>query len=98
MGLHVSGNPWTVITNLNYDETVFSVGSHPKLAFSVHRINRVINDVGPDLIELAAKRIHQQRNSLIIALHRYSLFQFMVQNRKRIFQTFYYVDVLDCAL
>src|SRR6185437_3274820 len=85
VGLHVRWNSRAIISNLNHNASVVAIGAHPKLALAVHRIDRVIDDVGPDLVELAAERIHQQRNSLIIALHRYSLFQFMVQNSERVF-------------
>ena len=55
VGLYLIGNSWTVVANLHYYATVVAVGSDAKLAFSVHRVNRVINNVGPDLVELAAK-------------------------------------------
>ena len=55
VGLHLTRNPWTVIADLNYDAGILAISSDSKLAFSVHGVNRVINDVGPDLIEFAAK-------------------------------------------
>ncbi len=60
VGLHVVGNSRTVIANLNHNAIVIAVGSDAKLALAVHRVNRVIDNVGPDLVELASKRIHQQ--------------------------------------
>ena len=96
--LHFLGNSGAVIADLNNNATVFAVGSDAKLAFSVHRVNGVIDKVGPDLVEFAAKRIHQQWNALVIALHRDSLFQLVIQNRERGFQALYNVHVLHRRL
>src|SRR5208282_3565749 len=70
MGLHFLRNSRTVIANFNHNATVLLVGSNANLALPMHRIDGVIDNVGPDLVELAAKRIHQQRNLLVVALHR----------------------------
>src|SRR5271163_4421846 len=96
--LHLAGNSWAIVANLNYNATVVLVGSDAQLAFCVHCVNRVVNDVGPDLVELAAKRIHQQRNALVIALHHHSLLQLMIQDREGGFQAPYYVYVLHGGL
>src|SRR6266478_6077463 len=53
--LNLGRNAWTVIANLHHDATVVLIGSYPKLAFSAHCIDGVIDDIGPYLIELAAK-------------------------------------------
>ena len=74
VGLHLVGNSWTVIADLNYNATVVAVDSDAKLAFPVHRVNRVVDNVGPDLVKLASKRIHKEGNPLVIALHHHSLF------------------------
>jgi len=50
VGLHLGRNAWTVIANLNYSATVVAVRSDAKLALTVHRVNRVIDNVGPHLI------------------------------------------------
>ena len=98
VGLHLVGNSRTVIANLNHSATVVAIGSDAKLALSVHRVNRVINDVGPDLVEFAAKRIHQEGIALVIALHDHSLFQLVIHDRKRGFQALYDVHVLHWRL
>ena len=85
--LHFWRNSWTVVANLNHDAIVVAVGSDAKLAFSVHRVNCVIDKVGPDLVEFAAERIHQQGNALVVALHHHSLFQLVIQDRERGLQT-----------
>jgi hypothetical protein len=52
---HFGRDPWAVIAYLYYHTSIVTVGSDPELALSVHGVNRVINDVGPHLIELAAE-------------------------------------------
>src|SRR3981189_1114999 len=53
--LNLGRNAWTVVADLHHNATVVLIGSHSKLAFSAHGVDGVINDVGPHLIELAAK-------------------------------------------
>jgi len=55
VGLDLAGNSWTVIANLNDGATIVTIGSHAKLAFSVHRVYGVIDKIGPDQAELTAK-------------------------------------------
>jgi hypothetical protein len=50
VGFHLTGYSWTVIANIDYHATVVAIGPDAKLAFSAHRINRVIDNVGPHLI------------------------------------------------
>src|SRR5260370_40025571 len=62
--LYVRRNSRTVIANLNHNAIGFTINSHPESAFAVHGVNRIVNDVGPDLVQFAAERIYQQRNRL----------------------------------
>jgi hypothetical protein len=78
VGLYLGGNPRAVISDLDHNTTILAIGSDSKLALSPHGVDRVVNNVGPDLIELAAKRIHEKRNALIIALHYHSLFELVI--------------------
>ena len=55
MRLHFVWNSRTVVGNLNHNATVLLVGSDAQLSLSVHCINRVIDKVGPYLVELAPK-------------------------------------------
>ena len=98
MGLQLVGNSRTVIANLNHSATVVAVGSNAKLAFSVHRVNRVIDNVSPDLVELAPKRIHEKWNAQVVAVYHNSLFQLVIQDRKCGFQALYDVHVLHRRL
>ena len=98
VGLYLGGNPGAIVSNLNHNATVLAISANSKLALSAHGVDGIVDDVGPDLVELAAKRIHEKRNALVVALHRHSLFQLVIQDRKRGFQALYYIDVLDRRL
>ena len=62
-GLYLRRNAGAVVGNLNYDTTVLAIGSNAKLAFAAHGVNRIVDEVGPHLIEFAAEGIHQKRNA-----------------------------------
>ena len=96
--LNLGRNPWAVIADLNHNATVVAIGSHSKLAFSLHRVDGIINEVGPDLIELAAERIHQKRNTLVVALYSDSALELVVQDSERGFQAFHDIDILHRRL
>src|SRR6202789_1330372 len=98
VGLYLFRNSWTVVANLDYYATVIAIGSDAKFALAVHRVNRVIDNVGPDLVEFASKRIYEEGNALVVTLHHDSLFQLVVQDRKRGLQALYHVYVLDRRL
>src|SRR5215467_9276083 len=65
-------NSRPVIGYLHYHAGVIAIRADTKLSLAAHGVNGIVNNVGPDLVELAAKGIHQKRNSLIVALHRNS--------------------------
>src|SRR5579864_3735716 len=70
-------NPGAIVCNLHHHASVFPIGAKSKLTLAAHRVNCVVNDVGPDLIKFAAKRIHQKRDALIVALDCYPALQFV---------------------
>src|ERR1700733_8293085 len=98
VGLYFGGDSWTVVANLDYYATVLVVSADTEFAFSVHGVNRIIDNVGPDLIKFATKRIHEEGDALVVALHDHSLFQFVIQDRKRGFQALYNVHNLHRRL
>src|SRR5580658_6749074 len=98
VGLHFFGNSRPIVADFDHGATVVAVSSDAKLAGSVHGVDRVVDNVRPDLVELAAKRIHEERNEIVLALHRYSSLQLVIQDRKRSLQAPYHIDVLDRRL
>ena len=53
--LYVGRNSRTVIGDLNHDAIVLAIGSNSKLAFATHGVDGIVDDVGPNLIQLAAE-------------------------------------------
>src|SRR4051812_21535241 len=65
-------NPGTVVRNLHHYACVFTIGAEAKLTLATHRVNRIVDNVGPDLVQFAAKGIHEEWNPLIVTLDRNS--------------------------
>jgi hypothetical protein len=55
MRLDLGRNPRPVVADLNDYTAVFAIGSKPKLALPAHRIDGIIDDVGPNLIKLTSE-------------------------------------------
>src|SRR5690242_21942377 len=68
MGLDIGRNTGTAVANLDHDTGIILIRAQPKFALAVHGVNRVINDVGPNLVQFAPKGVHQKRNRLILTL------------------------------
>jgi hypothetical protein len=81
VGPHVGRNSRAVIGNFNHDAVVVAIGSDLNLAFATHSVNRVVDEVRPYLIELAAEGIDEQGNFLVIAFDDDSVLEFVIQNR-----------------
>src|SRR5580765_8125581 len=82
--LHFRRNPWAVVGNFDDHAIILTVSPHAQLPAASHRVNGIVDNIRPDLTQLAAKGIHKQRDFLIIALNRHSLFQLMVKDRQRV--------------
>src|SRR4029077_292893 len=67
VGLDLGRNSRTVIADLNHNTTVVAISSNSKLSLSAHRVDGIIDEVGPNLIEFAPKLINQKRDSLVVA-------------------------------
>src|SRR5579883_924327 len=87
-----------IVADLDHHATILPEGADAQLAFTLHGIDRVVDDVGPDLIQLASEGVNQQRNRIIFPLYRNSVLQLMIHDRERIFQALDYVDILDRRL
>src|SRR6478609_7802915 len=98
MGLNFWWNARAVVADLHDDAVVLLVGTHPKFTGAVHGVDRIVDNVSPDLVEFTAKGIHQQRDFLVFALYCDSMFEFVVQDGKSGFKALDNVDVLDGCL
>lgn len=50
VSLNLGRDAGAIISDLNYYATIVAVGSHSKRAGTAHRVDGVIDEVGPDLI------------------------------------------------
>src|SRR5579872_104172 len=98
MRLYFGRNAVAVVSNLNYNAAVIAIGPDSKFTIAAHGINRVVDEVGPDLIEFTAERIHQQRNRLVIAMHSHAMLKLVVENRQGCFEALHDVDILHWRL
>src|SRR5205823_14986595 len=83
MRLHVGRDARPIVSDFYYHAIVFTISSDAQLTLSVHGINRFVNNVGLDLVEFAAERVHKKRNTLILALHGDAALELVVQDGQR---------------
>jgi hypothetical protein len=69
MRFHRIGNSRTIVDDLNENEVEFSGSSNNQLALTSHGINGIVNEVGPDLIQLAAMREYPGKFGVELPLH-----------------------------
>ena len=67
MGLYLRRNSWTVIADFNDNIAIFTVNAEPQFSLTAHRVDSVLDNVGPDLIQFIAYDIHNERRRLIRA-------------------------------
>jgi hypothetical protein len=68
IGLHLWGNSRPAVTDFDHNIVVLAESSHPKFAPARHGIDRVLDDIGPDLVQLGSRRVNQKRDRFIRAL------------------------------
>src|SRR5687767_12066004 len=51
-GLDFHGNSWSIVANLDDHALIFLIGSYFYFSLAVHRIDGIVDDVGPYLVEL----------------------------------------------
>src|SRR5258708_1015077 len=69
VGLDLRRNSRTVIADFNHDIAIFTENAELELPLTEHRFDRILDKIGPDLIQFIAHRIHKEGHSLISALH-----------------------------
>src|SRR5690242_4587458 len=72
-------NSRTVVSNLNQDAAKLGYRSYQQRAALVHRVNRVIDEVGPNLVELAAARANPGNRAVVLAYYVNAVLQTVVK-------------------
>ena len=70
MGSYLRRNSRAAIADFNHHIVVLAEGSHPKFALARHGVDRVLDDVGPDLVQLGSRGVNQKRDRFIHTLYR----------------------------
>src|SRR5579862_310546 len=91
-------NPRTVIANLHDNTVILAIRTHSEDTLSSHRIDCVVDDIRPDLVEFAAERVHQQWNAVVVPLDDHAVFKFVVHDDEGRFQALNDIDVLNRRL
>src|SRR5262249_21027377 len=81
--LNIGGNPGAVV--VDFDQNVIRLDrcTNPQLAVPVHRVNRVDDQVGPDLIERAAISGNARQVVGVFPDYRYAALQLMAEYDER---------------
>src|ERR1700691_4030064 len=69
MRLYSVGNTGSIVDNLNENVIEFSGSSNFQHTLAAHGIDGVVNQIGPDLVQLAPAREDPGKREVVIALH-----------------------------
>src|SRR5271166_3415973 len=91
--LNVRWNTRAVVADFHHHPSILAISANSQLAFAIHRIDGVVDDVRPNLIQFAAEGVHQQRNTLIVSLHLNAPFELVIKDGQCRLQALHDVDV-----
>ena len=91
-------NSGTAVPNLHHGTIVIAICADAKIAFSAHRIDCVVDKVGPHLIQFTAKGTHQKWHFFVVTMHGNALLELVVQDRESGFESFNHIHVLEGRL
>jgi hypothetical protein len=97
VGLNVNGNAGTVVHEFNGQLIALAVSSNTDLAGAVDGINRVVNEIGPYLVEFTGVS-HDARNGAIKRPVERRVFQFMTRHQQRALDAFVNINLLHWRL
>ena len=74
MGLHFRRDAWPVIADLDQYPIQFARGADAQFTLAVHSVDSIVDEVGPDLVQLAAVRADLRQGTIEIKLYRDAMF------------------------
>ena len=92
------GHPRPVVTDLDDHVAVAREGADLDPAVAAHRIDRVVEDVRPHLVELAAERLDRRQPGLVVAHDLDPALELGAQDDQRVLQAGRHVHLLDRCL
>ena len=97
-GLHVGRNAGPVVANLDQHAVQLVASAHPQLTLSIHSVDGVVDEISPDLVQLASISANMRQVGIVVPSDRYAGFQPMAQNRKSALEAVTEVNFLDGGL
>src|SRR5579862_8015592 len=98
MWLDLRRDSRAIVRDLYDNAVIFAIGANPQFPLPIHRVDCIVDQIRPDLIQFAAKGIHQQGHRLIVAVDSNSALEFVIEDGKSIFKRLDDVHVLDWRL
>ncbi len=96
--LNFRRNAGSIVRDFHHDTFVLPARFDFQFPFALHRVNRIIDDVRPHLIQLAPVRFDARQSRVVRADHGNAGFEFASQNDECVFQPFVHIDVLNRCL
>ena len=96
--LNVDGNSRSTVGYFDNDPVAVPVGFQLESAFAAHRSNRVIDEVGPHLVELAAKALNKRQILRKVKIDVEPVSTFFSLLDERVMQSLAHIDGLNGAL
>ena len=97
MRLQIRRNAGAVIHDFNDKLVVFEAGANADFSRAVNRVNGVVDEIGPNLIEFAAVSHDGRHGAIERARHRH-VFQFVAENSQGALDAIVDVDLLHRRL
>src|SRR5579859_1968540 len=88
------GNPRSIVRNLDQDVLILTGSTNPNRPAALKGIDGIINQIRPDLIELAAIDHNTWQTPVIVTLHSNATFELERHDVQRVFQASMDVDIL----
>src|ERR1700730_15860663 len=72
--LYRFGNAWPIVDDLDENEIELSGSSNDQPAFTSHGVDGIVNEIGPNLVQVASARKHPWKVGGELPLHFNSVF------------------------
>src|SRR5215212_129494 len=91
-------NPWPIVDDLDYDVALFATGEQPEFSLTLHGLDGVVDDVGPDLIQFGPVGLDTRNVVGVVARDADACFDLGAQEHQGCLQALSYVDLWDRRL
>src|SRR5215211_396582 len=96
--LDLWGYPRSVVDDVDRNDVVLGVGAQSKFSVAINGVDRVVDEVGPHLIELGSVGLYWRHIVGVIALDAYIRIELWTQEHQGVLQALDHIDALDRRL